>query len=59
MDLKIFRSAWALLFPLFVVVSSCSDRVPPAIEPDPEMEQKIEAILRDMTLEEKVGQMAW
>lgn len=58
MDLKIFRSAWALLLPLFVVVSSCSDRVPPAIEPDPEMEQKIEAILQDMTLEEKVGQMA-
>ncbi len=31
--------------------------VPPAIPQDNDMEQKIESILKKMTLEEKVGQM--
>lgn len=51
------------LFPIIslsVVLSlgSCGSKVKPAIEPDKEMEAKIEKILKEMTLEEKVGQMA-
>ncbi len=38
--------------------SSCAHKAAPAIETDKEIEAKIEKILKKMTLEEKVGQMA-
>ena len=48
--------AFAFLSALFV--ASCDNKVKPAIEPDREIEGKIEKILSKMTLEEKVGQMS-
>ena len=48
--------AFALLSALFV--ASCDNKVKPAIEPDREIDGKIEKILSKMTLEEKVGQMS-
>ena len=48
--------AFAFLSALFV--ASCDNTVKPAIEPDREIEGKIEKILSKMTLEEKVGQMS-
>ena len=48
--------AFAFLSALFV--ASCDNKVKPAIEPDKEIEGKIEKILSKMTLEEKVGQMS-
>ncbi len=40
-----------------MLLASCAPKVEPAIPQDKEMEAKIEKILKDMTLEEKVGQM--
>ena len=40
-----------------MLLASCAPKVEPAIPLDKEMEAKIEKILKDMTLEEKVGQM--
>lgn len=40
-----------------MLLASCAPKVEPAIPQDKEMETKIEKILKDMTLEEKVGQM--
>lgn len=40
-----------------MLLASCAPKVEPAIHQDKEMEAKIEKILKDMTLEEKVGQM--
>ncbi len=40
-----------------MLLASCAPKVEPAISQDKEMEAKIEKILKDMTLEEKVGQM--
>ena len=37
--------------------SCCSNSVKPSIPSDPQMERKIEKILKNLTLEEKVGQM--
>lgn len=37
--------------------SSCTNETAPAISQDKEIEEKIEKIMKDMTLEEKVGQM--
>ena len=37
--------------------SCCSNSVRPSIPSDPQMERKIEKILKNLTLEEKVGQM--
>lgn len=38
--------------------SACAERQPvPAIPSDPEIEGKIEKLLKGMTLEEKIGQM--
>ena len=48
--------AFAFLSVLFI--ASCANKVKPAIEPDKEIEGKIEKILSKMTLEEKVGQMS-
>ena len=48
--------AFAFLSVLFI--ASCANKVKPAIEPDKEIEAKIEKILGRMTLEEKVGQMS-
>ena len=48
--------AFAFLSALFV--ASCDNKVKPAIEPDREIEGKIEKILSKMSLEEKVGQMS-
>lgn len=44
---------------LACILASCSTKptVPPAIPYDAEIEQKVEALLQKMTLEEKVGQM--
>lgn len=41
------------------VITGCCDRssVPPAIPQDKQMEKEIDKILKDMTLEEKIGQM--
>ena len=45
-----------LLFGSFF--SACAERQPvPAIPSDPEIEGKIEKLLKGMTLEEKIGQM--
>ena len=38
-------------------VSCCTNETAPAIPQDKEIEEKIEKIMKDMTLEEKVGQM--
>ena len=38
--------------------SCCTNKVKPVIEPDKDIETRIEKILSGMTLEEKVGQMA-
>ena len=40
-----------------VLLAACTPKIRPAIPQDKEMEAKIEKILKDMTLEEKVGQM--
>ena len=48
--------AFAFLSVLFI--ASCANKVKPAIEPDKEIEAKIDRILSRMTLEEKVGQMS-
>ena len=40
-----------------LLLSACAPKTEPAIPQDKEMEAKIEKILKDMTLEEKVGQM--
>lgn len=40
-----------------VMLAACSPKTEPAIPQDKEMEAEIEKILKDMTLEEKVGQM--
>ena len=48
----IIASALAVL-----LLASCTPKIRPAIPQDKEMEAKIEKILKDMTLEEKVGQM--
>ena len=40
-----------------VLLAACTPKIRPAIPKDNEMEAKIEKILKDMTLEEKVGQM--
>ena len=40
-----------------VMLAACTPKIRPAIPQDKEMEAKIEKILKDMTLEEKVGQM--
>ena len=40
-----------------VMLAACTPKIRPAIPKDKEMEAKIEKILKDMTLEEKVGQM--
>ena len=40
-----------------MLLASCAPKVEPAIPQDKEVEAKIEKILKDMTLEEKVGQM--
>ena len=40
------------------IFSACAERQPvPAIPSDPEIEGKIEKLLKGMTLEEKIGQM--
>ena len=45
-------------FVFVCILSSCSDKVAPAIPVDAEIEKKIDQLLSTMTLEEKVGQMA-
>lgn len=40
-----------------MLLASCTPKTEPAIPQDKEMEAKIEKILKDLTLEEKVGQM--
>ncbi len=40
-----------------LLASCCTDGTAPAIPQDKEIEEKIEKIMKDMTLEEKVGQM--
>lgn len=53
---KLFLSVVAATF----MLGACTQKstvVPPAIPQDKDMEQKIESILKKMTLEEKVGQM--
>lgn len=45
-------------FVFVCILSSCSDKVAPAIPSDAEIEKKIDQLLSTMTLEEKVGQMA-
>ena len=48
-----------LLIPAVSLMAAgcCSKSGAPAIAQDPEVEKKVEEILADMTLEEKVGQM--
>jgi beta-glucosidase len=40
-----------------MLMASCAPKVAPAIPQDKEIESRVESILKDMTLEEKVGQM--
>lgn len=47
----------AALAATLALVSACSSTTPPCIPTDPEIEAKVEAKLKSMTLEEKVGQM--
>ncbi len=50
-----FKSRWLFLFAaiIFFTLSSCM----PGVDKDLEIEQKVEALLAEMTLEEKIGQM--
>ena len=53
------KSVKWLIFAVAVVMAACgTSKVKPAIERDSEIERQVEEILKGMTLEEKVGQMA-
>ncbi|NCU32730.1 MAG: hypothetical protein EOM23_07355, partial [Candidatus Moranbacteria bacterium] len=50
-----FKTIWLFLFAAFIIFTlrSCM----PGVDKDLEIEQKVEALLAKMTLEEKIGQM--
>ena len=53
------KSVKWLIFAVAVVMAACgTSEVKPAIERDSEIERQVEEILKGMTLEQKVGQMA-
>ena len=53
------KSVKWLICAVAVVMAACgTSEVKPAIERDSEIERQVEEILKGMTLEEKVGQMA-
>ena len=54
---QIKNIALASMFCASACVSSAGQTVPPAITPDPEIEANIQKWLKQMTLDEKVGQM--
>ena len=56
--MKIVKSVLCTLASAAVVLSATAQEIKPAIERDNKVERQVEKILKKMTLEEKVGQMA-